>query len=35
MANAVFASWTACIKELQQLLDTADAAERDITAFML
>jgi hypothetical protein len=30
MANAVVASWTACINELQQLIDdTADAAEAD------
>jgi hypothetical protein len=31
MANAVVASWTACVRELEQLLDTADAAEADVS----
>jgi hypothetical protein len=31
MANAVVASWTACVRELQQMLDTADAAEADVS----
>lgn len=31
MANAVVASWTACVRELQQMLDTADFAEADVS----
>ena len=29
MANAVVAEWTACIKELQQIVDAAAAAQLD------
>jgi hypothetical protein len=35
MANAVVTSWTARIKELQQLLDTADVPNSDFAVFML